>query len=79
MKKLFKTLLKLLLFGVLTVITQIGGIVYLVSLLISKKWNKKLKFKTGLIFIGLYLFSTFLIVPFIAPIFGRERVNHSEK
>ncbi|WP_340170800.1 hypothetical protein [Lacinutrix sp.] len=59
--------------------TQIGGIVYLLSLIISKKWNKNLKFKTLIIFISLYLFSTLLIVPLISPIFGREKVNHSEK
>lgn len=47
--------------------------------MISKKWNKNLKFKTLIIFISLYLFSTFLIVPFISPIFGREKVKHSEK
>ena len=79
MKILLKTLLKLTLFGFLTVGSQIGGIVYLVSLLISKKWNKKLRFKTLLVFVGLYLFSTLLLVPLIAPIFGREKVKHSEK
>ena len=79
MKILLKTILKLILFGVLTVITQIGGIVYLISLIISKKWTKKLKFKTLLVFLSLYLFSTFLIVPLVAPIFGREKVKHSEK
>lgn len=58
--------------------TQIGGIVYLLSLIISKKWNKNLKFKTLIIFTSFYLFSTLLIVPLIAPIFGREKVKHSE-
>ena len=28
---------------------------------------------------GLYVFATFLIIPFISPIFGREKVKHSEK
>jgi len=79
LKILLKTLIKILLFVFLTVLTQIGGIVYLVSLIISRKWNKNLKFKTLIIFIGLYLFSTLLIVPLIAPVFGREKVNHSEK
>ncbi|WP_346882231.1 hypothetical protein [uncultured Algibacter sp.] len=74
-----KTILKLILFGILTVVTQIGGILYLVSLMVSKKWIRKLKFKTLIIFIALYLFSTLLIVPLIAPIFGREKVKHSEK
>ena len=79
MKILLKTILKLILFGLLTVITQIGGIVYLLSLLISKKCNKNLKFKTLIIFISLYLFSTLLIVPLISPIFRREKVKNSKK
>ena len=59
--------------------TQIGGFVYLLSAVISKKWNKKLKYKTLIIFTSLYFFSTFLIVPLISPVFGREKVKHSEK
>ncbi|WP_282050123.1 hypothetical protein [Maribacter aquivivus] len=79
MKILLKTLLKIILVGILTLLTQIGGIVYLVSLVISKKWNRKLKFKTSIVFLSLYILSTLLIVPFFAPIFGREKVIHSEK
>jgi len=79
LKILLKIILKIVLFVFLTLITQIGGIVYLLSLIISRKWNKKLKFKTLIIFIGLYLLTTFLIVPLVAPNFGREKVKHSEK
>ena len=74
-----KTLFRFILVCFLTVTTQIGGIVYLLSLVISKKWNKKLKFKTLIIFTSLYLFSTLLIVPLISPAFGREKVKHSKK
>ena len=74
-----KIILKIILFTFLTVITQIGGIVYLLSLIIFRKWKFNLKFKLLIIFTGLYLFSTFLIVPVIAPIFGREKVKHSDK
>ncbi|MBO0589972.1 hypothetical protein I2486_01005 [Cellulophaga sp. E16_2] len=79
MKILLKTILNLLLFSFLTVITQIGGVIYVLSVLISKKWSINLKFKTLLIFMGLYLFSTLFIVPLLAPIFGREKVKNSEK
>ena len=79
MKILLKIIIKIILFVFLTVLTQIGGIVYLVSLIISNRWNRNLKFKPLIIFIGLYLFSTLLIVPLISPIFGREKINHSEK
>jgi hypothetical protein len=78
LKTLLKSILIILVFGLLTVITQIGGIVYLLSLLISRNWNKKLRFKTPIIFMGLYFFATLLIVPFVAPIFGREKVKHTK-
>ena len=74
-----KITLKIILFIVLTAITQIGGVIYVLSLIISDKWTRNLKFKTLIIFINLYLVSTFLIVPVIAPILGREKVKHSEK
>ena len=74
-----KTLFRFVLVCFLTFTTQIGGIVYLLSLVISKKWNKKLKFKTSIIFIGLYFLSTFIIIPLITPFFGREKVKNSEK
>jgi len=61
----------------LTIVTQIGGIVYLLSLLISKRLKNNFKFKLLIIFIGLYLTSTILIVPFIAPILGREKIKHT--
>jgi len=78
MKILLRILLQTLLFIFLTISTQIGGIIYLLSLFISYKWKKNLKLKTLLIFIGLYLVSTLLIVPFIAPIFGREKIKHTK-
>ncbi|PCJ23459.1 MAG: hypothetical protein COA97_11590 [Flavobacteriales bacterium] len=79
MKKLFKIVGWVLLFCFLTILTQIGGIVLLLSLWISKFWKKEFKFKLLLIFLVSYLFITFLIVPFVAPIFGREKIRHSEK
>ena len=79
MKNFLKIIIRFLFFCFLTVTTQIGGIVYLLSLVISKKWNKKLKFKTSIIFIGLYLLSTLIIIPLIAPFYGRQKVKNSEK
>ena len=77
MKKGLKTLLKLLLFILLTIITQIGGVVYLVSLYLNYKWKIKFKFKPSLLFLAIYLFFTLLVVPLVAPIFGREKVKHT--
>ncbi len=79
MNTVFKIIYRTLIFVLLTLITQIGGVIYLISLIVSKKWNPKIKFSTAIIFISLYTFFTFLIVPFVAPIFGRERVRHSKK
>lgn len=72
-----KTIANIFLFLFLTVTTQVGGIIYLLSRFVAKKWNRHFKFKTLTVFIVLYLFSTLLIVPVLAPLFGREKVNHS--
>jgi len=79
MKKVFKILLHIIIFGLLTILTQIGGIVYLLSLYLNKLLKRNFKFKPLLTFLGLYLISTLLIVPLIAPMFGREKVEHTEK
>ncbi len=74
-----KIIIILAVFSILTVITQIGGIVYLLSFVISYKWKTELRFKKLFIFLSLYLFATFLIVPYLAEFFGRERIKHTEK
>ena len=79
MKKVLKIAFNIFVFVFLTILTQIGGIVYLLSLVVARKWTKKLKFKRSIIFFGLYILSTFFIVPIIAPIFGREKVKHTKK
>jgi hypothetical protein len=66
----------LFLFCFLTVLTQIGGIVYLLTLVIAAiiKTSFKTsvsKFATLVIFVALYSAATFLIVPVIAKQFGR--------
>lgn len=82
---IFKIILKFLLFSLLTVLTQIGGIIYLLSILTHKltdKWtsNKWLqstyRFTSFLI---LYCLSTFFIIPAIAKPFGRMPLPLTEK
>lgn len=75
----FKIFFKTTLFVILTILTQIGGIVYLLSDFIAKKSKIKFKLKGLISFIVIYLFSTFLIVPFIASLFGREKIICTEK
>ena len=59
---------------VLTVITQIGGVVYLIAKVIYRKKTLK-KWVT---FLLLYLISTFAIVPYVAPLFGREKIKTTD-
>jgi hypothetical protein len=79
LKKAIKILIKILAFAILTILTQIGGIAFMISELVAKKINRANKLKRILIFIGTYLLLTFLIVPLIAPLLGREKVIHTEK
>ncbi len=58
----------------LTLISQIGGVVYLLSASIAKRVNTSFRFKKIVIFIPVYFIFTFLLVPLIAPLFGREKV-----
>ncbi|GGG35619.1 hypothetical protein GCM10011344_40610 [Dokdonia pacifica] len=58
----------------LTIITQIGGVVYLIATVLYRK--KTLKKWSA--FIVLYLMCTFFVVPYVAPIFGREKVKTSD-
>ena len=62
----------------MTVVTQIGGIVYLIAIFSTKRIAKQRRLKKFGIFTGLYLILTFLIVPNVAPIFGREKITETE-
>ncbi len=50
---------------------------YLISILLVKKQVEKKRLKRIGIFAVLYLFATFLIVPNIAPVFGREKIKET--
>ena len=78
-------ILRTLLFFLLTIVTQIGGLIYLVSFFTHPFINKKalkrlhrvgLKFAS---FMALYCFATFLIVPVLAKPFGRTALPLSEQ
>src|SRR5687768_9323344 len=75
--RLLKIFLGLILFCLLTVVTQVGGIVFLVSMLtfgaINKRLNKIWMRVTAKIFsfVTLYFFFVFVIVPQTAKPFGR--------
>ena len=79
MKRINKIFVTTIIFLVLTVITQIGGIVYLISLTISKYLKLNWKFKSTTFFFIFYLTATFIVIPLAAPFFGREKVRHNDK
>ena len=77
MKLLLKIIFHLVIFILLTALSQIGGLIYLISILIIKSKTRKRRLKKISVFISLYLISTFFIVPNLAPIFGREKIKES--
>ncbi len=78
MNKILSLILKIIIFVLLTIITQVGGGIFILSLLMSKKWKKEIKFKGIIVFSALYLLATFLIVPLLASLFGREKIQDSQ-
>ncbi|SDY17454.1 hypothetical protein SAMN05444411_1521 [Lutibacter oricola] len=62
----------------LTVFTQIGGIIYFLTILIIKSKQENKRLKRLIVFSAIYLFSTFLIVPQLANLFGREKIKETE-
>lgn len=68
---------RILLFIFLTVISQIGGVVYFISLVLYKRIRFQMPGKLALVFTILYLVSTFLIVPTISPWFGRQKIDNN--
>lgn len=76
---ILKRILQLLLIIVLTVITQVGGIIYIFSCYLNSKINKKFKAQKLVLFLGIYLITTFFIIPLTAPFWGREKIINSER
>ena len=72
-----RTLIHFIAFCLLTIVTQIGGVIYVASPLLVKNNAERRRIKCIGVFIVLYLFSTYLIVPTIAPVFGREKIKES--
>ena len=78
-KSVLKVIIHLLIAVFLTIITQIGGILYLISLLLISNKKPNYKLKRVFLFIAIYLVSTFLVVPKVAPIFGRVKIENNSK
>ena len=82
--KILKVISIILIVFFLTVLTQVGGVVYLVYRVFFKKINGfstnrlKLSFYKLVLFLLIYTFSTFLLVPLIAKPFGRVPLPYTE-
>lgn len=77
MKRFFLFCFHTFLILIITIITQIGGLIYLLTLFLVL--NLRLKRIIGFfIFFVFYFISTFVIVPPMAKYFGREKVLTSE-
>lgn len=67
-----------MLFAFLTALTQIGGLVYLLSISLNRKLKITAFVFRTILFLALYGITTFGIVPTVAPLFGREKIKHTK-
>jgi len=63
---------------ILTILTQVGGVIYLLSILLAERIKYRFKLRKLITFAVLYTITTFLIIPSLAPIFGRVKIQNTE-
>jgi hypothetical protein len=63
--------MRIFLFIALTILTQTGGLIYLLSTYISHRLSLS-RLRSGSLFAALYFIFTLLITPLLAPLFGRS-------
>ena len=73
--KALKYFLHFLFFDLLTLVTQVGGVIWIITLLLSKKF----KFKKRFVLPVVYLIFYFLIIPVTASFFGRTSLPINSK
>jgi len=62
----------------LTILTQIGGLLYLLTQYTFRNASRLKKSKRIGLFVLCYLLCTYLVVPLVAPLFGRERIINTK-
>ena len=67
-----------IIFIILTIMTQLGGFIYFSVLYLSRKLGFTKTLHSFLLFCILYLISTLILVPIIAPVFGREKIDNTD-
>ncbi len=84
MMKVIKILSFVILIALLTLITQVGGVIFLISIATFQLFKKRIRhwFTNALVFVllffSIYLTSIFTLVPFIAERFGRVPLSLNE-
>lgn len=75
---MIKKIFHVLIIVFLTVLTQIGGGVWLLTILMIKSSVKNGSVKRFFTFSVIYVLSTFFIVPQLAGMFGREKIKETD-
>ncbi len=76
---MLKKVTQVVVFIVLTAITQIGGVVFCISIYLYRKYDIRTGWKKVVLAMLSYLAATFIIVPVLASLCGREKVIHSDR
>lgn len=76
MKRFLLILKRIFIFSLLTILTQVGGIIYLINIVVHRFWKNGFRGSKIVTFVFLYLVFTFIIIPPIAPLAGREKVKN---
>tara|TARA_R100000005_G_C4981557_1_gene191194 strand:+ start:375 stop:1181 length:807 start_codon:yes stop_codon:yes gene_type:complete len=77
-KSISKFIIHSVLFISLTVITQVGGLLYVLSILARIKLKLPSRWLRAVLFFSIYSVFTFFIIPPLAKQFGRERIKNNE-
>ncbi|SHJ09587.1 hypothetical protein SAMN04488096_10850 [Mesonia phycicola] len=72
-----KIIRRILIFSLLTILTQVGGVIYFLSILLIPQKSFKKSLQQFILFLGLYMLATLVIVPYLAPVFGREKIRET--
>lgn len=64
--------------ALLTTLTQVGGVVFLLSIVIGRLFSLEKGWANTLVFLGLYLVTSVFIAPPLAKLFGRVPIEQTE-
>ena len=73
-----KTIIHLFIIVLLTLVTQIGGVIYIITLIAQQKIKRNTVLKSTSLYVLLYFIATFLVTPILAPVFGRVKIKETE-